>query len=84
MLALSHARADEDAAEKPLPSAIEAALIMKEIAPEAPVYIRVFKEESELLVWKARPNGRYALVKTFPVCNWGGTLGPKRALGDRT
>jgi murein L,D-transpeptidase YafK len=83
MLALSHARADEDAAEKPLPSAVEAALIMKEIAPEAPVYIRVFKEESELEVWKARPNGRYALVKTFPVCNWGGTLGPKRALGDR-
>ena len=83
MLALSHARADEDAAEKPLPSAVEAALIMKEIAPEAPVYIRVFKEELELEVWKARPNGRYALVKTFPVCNWGGTLGPKRALGDR-
>ncbi|MBY0560776.1 MAG: murein L,D-transpeptidase [Hyphomicrobium sp.] len=78
----SRARADEVAAEKPLPSAIEAALIMKEIVPEAPVYIRVFKEESELEVWKARPNGRYALVKTFPVCNWGGTLGPKRVMGD--
>lgn len=83
LFALSHARADEGAAEKPLPSSVEAALIMKEIAPEAPVYIRVFKEESELEVWKARPNGRYALIKTFPVCNWGGTLGPKRALGDR-
>jgi murein L,D-transpeptidase YafK len=83
MLALSHARADENAAGKPLPSAVEAALIMKEIAPEAPVYIRVFKEESELEVWKARPNGRYALIKTFPVCNWGGTLGPKRTVGDR-
>jgi murein L,D-transpeptidase YafK len=79
---LSHAQADEAAAEKPLPSVVEAALIMKEIVPEAPVYIRVFKEESELEVWKARPNGRYALVKTFPVCNWGGTLGPKRVMGD--
>jgi len=77
-----HARADEAAAEKPLPSIVEAALIMKEIVPEAPVYIRVFKEESELEVWKARPNGRYALVKTFPICNWGGTLGPKRMTGD--
>lgn len=76
------ARADEAAAEKPLPSVVEAALIMKEIVPEAPVYIRVFKEESELEVWKARPNGRYALVKTFPICNWGGTLGPKRTTGD--
>lgn len=83
VIALSQARADEVAAEKPLPSAVEAALILKEIAPEAPIYIRVFKEESELEVWKARPNGRYALIKTFPVCNWGGTLGPKQTLGDR-
>jgi len=80
--AIFESRADEIAAEKPLPSSIEAALILKEIAPEAPVYIRVFKEESELEVWKARPNGRYALVKTFPICNWGGTLGPKQSLGD--
>jgi len=75
-------RAEEAAAEKPIPSAVEAALILKDIAPEAPIYIRVFKEESELEVWKARPNGRYALIKTFPVCNWGGTLGPKQTMGD--
>lgn len=81
-LMLPSARADEAPAEKPLPSLVEATLIMKEIAPEAPVYLRVFKEESELEVWKARPNGRYALVKTFPICNWGGTLGPKRVTGD--
>lgn len=79
---LHAARAGELAAEKPLPATTEAALIMKDIVPEAPVYIRVFKEESELEVWKARPNGRYALIKTFPVCNWGGTLGPKRTRGD--
>ncbi|MBN9290793.1 MAG: hypothetical protein J0H36_06660, partial [Hyphomicrobium denitrificans] len=77
------ARAEEQAAAKPLPAVTEAALLMKDIVPEAPVYIRVFKEESELEVWKARPNGRYALVKTFPICNWGGTLGPKQTQGDR-
>jgi murein L,D-transpeptidase YafK len=76
------ALADEKAAEKPLPSSVEAAFLLKDIAPQAPVYIRVFKEESELEVWKARTNGRYALIKTFPVCNWGGTLGPKREMGD--
>jgi len=76
------ARADEIAAEKPLPSSVEAALLLKDIPEGAPVYIRVFKEESELEVWKARTNGRYALIKTFPVCNWGGTLGPKREMGD--
>lgn len=74
--------ADEKSAEKPLPSAVEAALLLKDIDPSAPVYLRIFKEDSELEVWKARPNGRYALIKTFPVCNWGGTLGPKRTQGD--
>jgi murein L,D-transpeptidase YafK len=85
VLALSAPRltqAGEADAEKPLPPTTEAALIMKDILPEAPVYIRVFKEESELEVWKARTNGRYALIKTFPVCNWGGTLGPKQTQGD--
>lgn len=76
------ALADERSAEKPLPSAVEAALILKDIDQGSPVYLRIFKEESELEVWKARPNGRYALIKTFPVCNWGGTLGPKRTQGD--
>lgn len=79
---LTVARAGEAPAEKPLPATTEAALLMKDIGTEAPVYIRVFKEESELEVWKARPNGRYALVKTFPICNWGGTLGPKQTRGD--
>jgi murein L,D-transpeptidase YafK len=82
-LSAAGAPAETSAADKPLPATVEAALILKEIAPEAPIYIRVFKEESELEIWKARPNGRYALVKTFPVCNWGGTLGPKQALGDK-
>jgi murein L,D-transpeptidase YafK len=76
------ALADEVAAERPLPSSVEAALLLKDIEPGAPVYLRIFKEESELEVWKARANGRYALIKTFPVCNWGGTLGPKRTMGD--
>jgi len=76
------AQANETAAEKPLPATTEAALIMKDIVPEAPIYIRVFKEESELEIWKARTDGRYARIKTFPVCNWGGTLGPKRTRGD--
>lgn len=75
--------ADDVAARKPLPSDVEAAIILKEIPVEAPVYIRVFKEESELEVWKGRSNGRYALVKTFPICTWSGGLGPKQTQGDQ-
>jgi murein L,D-transpeptidase YafK len=54
----------------------------KSIAAAAPVYIRIFKEESELEIWKARADGRYVHIKTFPICNWSGGLGPKQSIGD--
>ena len=75
------ARANE-AAAKPLPSETLSFLEKKKIAAQAPVYIRIFKEESELEVWKERPGGRFVLVKTYPICNWSGALGPKEVLGD--
>jgi hypothetical protein len=34
-------------------------------------------------VWKRGSDGRYALLKTFPICRWSGQLGPKRKEGDR-
>lgn len=77
------ARADEAAAVKPLPPETMAFLTEIKLAKGAPTYIRIFKEESELEVWKARPDGRYLLIKTFPICTWSGDLGPKEAQGDR-
>lgn len=71
-----------EAAAKPLPADAVALLQTKKISPGAPVYLRIFKEESELEVWTERPGGRYVLVKTYPICNWSGALGPKQALGD--
>jgi murein L,D-transpeptidase YafK len=50
---------------------------------EDPVLVRIFKEESELEIWKKRPSGQYALFKTYPICRWSGKLGPKRKIGDR-
>lgn len=49
----------------------------------APMFIRIFKEESELDVWKQRPDGRYYHFKTYPICNWSGDLGPKVKQGDK-
>ena len=49
----------------------------------APIFIRIFKEESELEVWKQRDDGRYYHFKTYPICNWSGELGPKLKQGDR-
>ncbi len=76
------AMADDAAAVKPLPLETLTALDRKTIAKGAPVYIRIFKESSELEVWMARDNGRYLHVKTFPICTWSGSLGPKEKLGD--
>jgi murein L,D-transpeptidase YafK len=76
------ARADEAAASKPIPAATAAVLKAKSVTAASPIYIRIFKEESELEIWKARADGRYVPVETFPICNWSGTLGPKQAIGD--
>ncbi len=48
----------------------------------SPIYIRIFKEEKELEVW-VRENKKFVLLKTYPVCTYGGgSLGPKTRKGD--
>ncbi|MEQ1649510.1 MAG: murein L,D-transpeptidase family protein [Hyphomicrobiaceae bacterium] len=47
-----------------------------------PVYIRVFKEESELEVWRGRADGSYVHVRTYPICTFSGELGPKTRYAD--
>ncbi len=54
-----------------------------DVAPNAPILVRAFKREAEMEVWKQARNGRYVLVRTYPVCRWSGRLGPKGAKGDR-
>lgn len=51
-------------------------------SPAEPMMIRVFKQSSELEVWKRTNSGRYALLKTYPICKWSGALGPKIQEGD--
>lgn len=53
---------------------------MKETSP---IFIRIFKEESQLEVWKQKRDGKYALLKTYEICKWSGVLGPKIREGDR-
>ena len=49
----------------------------------SPILIRIFKEESELEVWKQDTTGRFELLKVYPICRWSGDLGPKINEGDR-
>jgi murein L,D-transpeptidase YafK len=49
----------------------------------APIFLRVFKEESTLEVWKQNRTGKYTLLNTYPICKLSGKLGPKISEGDR-
>ena len=70
-------------AEAPVPAATMALMAQKHMEPGAPILIRSYKKESVLEVWKQTREGRYALLKSFPICRWSGQLGPKRRQGDR-
>ena len=50
---------------------------------QSPMLVRLFKQEAELEVWKQDRSGRFALLKTYPICRWSGDLGPKVREGDR-
>ena len=47
------------------------------------VHLRIFKRESRLELWLQLAGGRFVLFKSYPVCAWSGTLGPKLEEGDR-
>lgn len=49
----------------------------------APIIIRAYKKEAEFEIWKTKDDGRYTLLKTYPMCRWSGQLGPKTREGDR-
>ncbi|KQU75728.1 hypothetical protein ASC75_16975 [Aminobacter sp. DSM 101952] len=70
-------------ATRPVPAALKAEMSRKAMSPAAPILIRIFKQESELEVWKRDRSGKFALLKTYPMCRWSGKLGPKTRTGDR-
>jgi murein L,D-transpeptidase YafK len=67
----------------PLPDETVMLLGKKRMEVQAPIFIRIYKEESELEVWKMRDDGRFYHFKTYPICNWSGRLGPKLRAGDK-
>jgi len=71
------------ASEQPLTAETVSLLGKKGMSTSAPIFVRIFKEESELEVWKMRDDGRFYHFKTYPICNWSGELGPKEQQGDK-
>jgi murein L,D-transpeptidase YafK len=70
-------------ANQPLSDKMLAEIEQKGMAQDSAILVRVFKEEAELEVWKEDRTGRFALLKTYPICRWSGELGPKVKEGDR-
>ena len=48
----------------------------------APILIRIYKQGSTLEVWKQDRSGKFALLNSYPICNFSGSLGPKLTEGD--
>src|SRR5438128_1370871 len=70
-------------ATQELPPELLSLLRQKKMPKHSPILVRLFKEEAELEVWKQDTTGRFALLKTYPICRWSGELGPKVREGDR-
>ncbi len=54
----------------------------KNLVMGQPIFLRIFKEESELEVW-VKSGVTYELFKTYDICTFSGGLGPKLREGDK-
>jgi len=70
-------------ANRPIAPSTLAKMRELKMSSASPILVRLFKQESELEVWKQGPDGKFALLKTYEICKWSGELGPKIKEGDR-
>ena len=70
-------------ANQPVPPKLIADMTAKDMDLQSPILVRLYKQEAELEIWKQDRSGRFALLKTYPICRWSGDLGPKVREGDR-
>ena len=50
---------------------------------DAPILLRVFKEEHQIELWRQNNDETYELIKIYTICKFSGHLGPKLRRGDR-
>nr|WP_321524460.1 murein L,D-transpeptidase family protein [uncultured Cohaesibacter sp.] len=74
---------EDGKASQPIPIKLKHQIQKIGSTEKAPLYIRIFKEESVLEAWKQTKDGTYALLKTYPICAYSGKIGPKKKEGDR-
>src|SRR5512142_2610186 len=52
----------------PLSDKMVSEIESKHMDKGSPILARLFKEESELEIWKQNQDGQFALLKTYPIC----------------
>jgi murein L,D-transpeptidase YafK len=70
-------------AQQSLKSATLTKLDQMGSSPGQAMMIRIFKQTNEFEVWKKTTAGTFKLFKTYEICAYSGTLGPKVKEGDR-
>jgi len=70
-------------ATKELSPELLSLLQLNHMPKHSPILVRIFKEESELEIWKRDTTGHFQILKSYPICRWSGDLGPKLHEGDR-
>lgn len=70
-------------AERELPPKMIQKMKTKGMTKNAPIMIRLIKDEHVVEVWKQKSSGRYEMLQNYNICAWSGTLGPKIKEGDR-
>src|ERR1700687_2372585 len=70
-------------ANQPVSPKLIAAMTEKDMDLQSPILIRLFQQEAEVEVWQQDRSGKFAVLKTSPICRWSGDLGPKVREGDR-
>jgi murein L,D-transpeptidase YafK len=68
---------------KPVPTELINRMKQLGMKETGQILIRIYKESSELEVWKEQADGRFAMLKNYQICKWSGILGPKVKEGDR-
>ncbi|MEM6383005.1 MAG: murein L,D-transpeptidase family protein [Pseudomonadota bacterium] len=68
---------------EPLPFRMQAKMESLGVSEASPIFMRIFKDESILEVWKETRSGKYVKLEDYEICTWSGELGPKFREGDR-
>ncbi|TCD13751.1 L,D-transpeptidase family protein [Oricola cellulosilytica] len=67
----------------PIPKDALAFMKANGMTSASPIFMRIFKNEGVLEMWKQKDTGRYDLVKSYEICKYSGVPGPKFKEGDR-